>query len=182
MILELHGQGGVGKFTIGRTVAEAMGARLIDNHVIYNPAFATTQFRSAEFYETVRAVRSITFAQAEKLPSATPIILTIAPTRDFEWAKEWQSAIRGLADRRGAALLGVHLHCAREENRRRLSTPSRALLRKLTDPTVLDDGFERPIMLDHCDDVFQLDVTSLSPSAASDRILEWVASRGMKDR
>jgi len=148
-------------------------ARLIDNHTIYNPAFATTEFRSPSFYETVRAVRTIAFERAAALPPLTPIILTVAPGRDPDWGREWQHAIRALADRCGDPLLGVHLHCDKEENIRRLASPSRALLRKLTDPTELDDGFERPVLLDHRDRVLRLDVTSLDPEEAAQPILSW---------
>ncbi len=72
MIVELNGQAGVGKFTIGRILAERIGAKLLDNHTIYNPAFATTEFRSPEFYETVRAVRKIAFDRVAELPAKVP--------------------------------------------------------------------------------------------------------------
>lgn len=173
MILELNGHGGVGKLTIGRLLADALGARLLDNHTIYNPAFATTDFRSPPFYETVRAVRTIAFARAAELPPEIPIILTIAPGRDPDWGREWQGAIRALAARRGGPLLGAHLHCAREENIRRLGTPERALLCKLTDASALDDGRERPVLLDHCDQILELDVTALDAAEAAGRILSW---------
>jgi shikimate kinase len=176
MIIELQGQAGVGKMTVGRALALAMDARLIDNHVIYNPALATTEFGSTEFYETVRSVRQITFRRAENLPRGTSIIVTVAATRNREWAKEWQMAVRELADRRSTALFGVHVHCDPAENGRRLRTPSRALLRKLTDPSALGEGVSRPIQLDHCDKVLELDASSLGPSKAAERIEAWVVS------
>jgi len=40
MILELAGRPGTGKFTIGRVMAEAMNASLVDNHTI---AFSVDQ-------------------------------------------------------------------------------------------------------------------------------------------
>jgi shikimate kinase len=151
MILELNGLAGVGKFTIGRILARALNARLVDNHTIYNPAFASTPFRSTAFYETVRAVRTITFGQLEKLPPEASIILTIAPGTELSWGREWQEAIRQLATKRETTLLGVHLLCDSEEWALRISSPSRELMRKLVEPSVLDDGVERPVLLDHCD-------------------------------
>jgi hypothetical protein len=178
MIIELNGLAGVGKLTIGRVLADAMHGRLIDNHTLYNPAFATTDFRSAAFYETVRAVRDLAFDRAALLPPETAIVLTIAPGTNGAWGEEWQRAIRALADRRGDALLGVHLHCSVEEGARRMSDPSRALLRKLTDSSVLGDGIDRPVRLDHCDARLDLDVTRLAPDEAAKAIASWAAKPG----
>jgi predicted kinase len=177
MIVELNGLPGVGKFTIARVLAGSLGARLVDNHTIYNPAFASTSFRSPDFYETVRAVRTITFGNLEKVSADVPVILTIAPGVDLAWGREWQTAIKHLAKRRDAALLGVHLHCSGHERVRRMSTPSRALMGKLIDADLIDDGLQRPVLLDHCDETLELDVTALDASGAADAILCWLNSR-----
>jgi predicted kinase len=174
MIVELNGLAGVGKLTIGRIVAQSLDARLIDNHTIYDPAFATTDFGSEEFRKTVRAVRAIVFDRATHLPGSTPILLTIAPGRDRNWGEEWQDAIRRLADARGVPLYGVHLRCAPAELARRIADPGRAGTRKLTDAAVLADGAERPVLLDHCDRRFDLDITALSAAEAAEAILRWV--------
>jgi hypothetical protein len=174
MIVELNGLAGVGKLTIGRILAPSLGGRLIDNHTIYNPAFATTEFRSDRFYETVRAVRQVTFEQATFLGSETAIVLTIAPGRNPTWGREWQIAIRDLADRRRCRLYGVHLFCAPEEGARRIVSPDRALLNKLRDPEAVRDGADRLVQLDHCDHVLNLDVTSLSASDAAEQIKAWL--------
>lgn len=174
MIVELNGLAGVGKLTIGRILAQSLDARLLDNHTIYDPAFATTAFGSVEFRETVLAVRDIAFDRAADLPVGTPIILTIAPGRDPSWGREWQHAIRALADARGVPLVGVHLHCGPDERSRRIADPGRAVTRKLTDITVVADGIERPVLLDHCDRRLDLDVTGLSAAEAAAAILRWV--------
>jgi predicted kinase len=177
MIIELQGHGGVGKATIARILAERLGARLLDNHTIYNPAFAVTDFRSPAFYETVRLVRTVAFGRAADLPADVPVILTIAPGLNREWGREWQAAARALADRRGVPLLAVHLACSPEENRRRIASPERALLRKATDGALVDTGPDRPALLDHADAVLELDVTSLRAEAAADAIADWVRGR-----
>lgn len=175
MIVELNGLAGVGKLTIGRILARSLDARLLDNHTIYDPAFATTIFGSLEFRETVRAVRDIAFDRAASLPVGTPIVLTIAPGRDRHWGEEWQQAIRKLADARRVPLVGVHLHCLPDEIARRISNPDRAMTRKLTDVAVLTDGAQRPILLNHCDRRFDLDVTLCSAVEAAEMILRWVS-------
>lgn len=178
MILELAGLPGVGKFTIGRVLAEALSARLVDNHTIANPAFVSTAFGSPEFYETVRAVRTLVFARLRDLPAETHIILTNAPSRSPARWQELQAASKALAADRQTALLGVHLRCGPEEGERRIRMEDRELLRKLTNPEVLNDGFERAVHLDHCDHTLELDVTSLAPSEAADAILAWLNAGG----
>lgn len=174
MILELAGLPGVGKFTIGQVLAEMLNARLVDNHTIANPAFVSTSFGSPEFYETVRAVRFLVFAQLRNLPPRTNIILTSAPSRSLARWKELQTANKALAADRQTTLLGVHLRCSPEEGERRIRMQDRALLRKLTTPEVLNDGLERAVHLDHCDRTLELDVTSLAPSEAADEIMTWL--------
>lgn len=174
MILELAGLPGVGKFTIGRVLAEALDARLVDNHTIANPAFVSTSFGSPEFYDMVCSVRALTFDQLQKLPPSTSIILTTAPSRSPSRWRELQEASKELAARRQTRLLGVHLRCEAEEGVRRLRMADRALLRKITDPSVLNDGFERIVLLDHCDRTLDLDVTLLTPAQAADAIIGWL--------
>jgi cytidylate kinase len=69
MILQINGWPGVGKLTVGRIIAKELGGRLLDNHTIYNPAFALTEFRSPAFYDTVRAVRDVAFQRAAEIHS-----------------------------------------------------------------------------------------------------------------
>jgi len=174
MIVELIGLAGVGKHTVGKMLAERLHARLIDNHTIYNPAFASTLFRTDAFYETVRAVRAITFGQAERLPEGEALILTTAPGRNMDWSREWQEAVRALADARGVPLLGVHLLCSAEEGAERIAQPARAMLRKVIDPSAIYDGVARPVLLDHCDISLELDTTELNPDETANAILDWL--------
>ena len=173
MIVELNGQIGCGKMTIGRVLADRLGARLLDNHTIYNPAFATTGFRTPDFYEMARAVRTLCFERVRKLGNEVPIVLTVAAGRDEDWGREWQQAIRALADARGDVLHGVHLQCALDEHRRRLTDPARAVMRKLTDLSLLGEQ-DRPVRLDHSDRMLTLDVTALTAAQAALRIAAWL--------
>jgi predicted kinase len=176
MIIELSGHGGVGKFTIGRLLAGLLGGRLLDNHTIYNPAFATTEFRSPEFFDTVRSVRALAFERASQLPREAAIILTFAPGHDSSWDEEWRSATRQLANQRVDMLLAVRLTCQTEVHRRRVASPTRALLRKLTDASLIDAGLPPAGSLDHCDASLELDVSNLSADEAAEEIRRWVSS------
>ena len=46
MLVHINSYPGVGKLTIGRALANQIGGKLLDNHSIYNIAFALTEFRS----------------------------------------------------------------------------------------------------------------------------------------
>jgi len=174
MIVELSGLAGVGKLTIGRALAPMIDARLLDNHTIYNPAFATTEFRSPEFYDTVRAVRTVAFDRAAALPRDVPVILTTAPGANRAWGEEWQRAIRALADRRAARLCAVYLTCAEDEHHRRLVSRERELLRKLTDASALERLRQYQPLLDHANAVLELDVGGLKPDTAARAIADWL--------
>ena len=61
MIVHINSYPGVGKLTIGRALADLIGGKLLDNHSVFNVAFALTEFKSPAFYDTVRAVREIAY-------------------------------------------------------------------------------------------------------------------------
>jgi cytidylate kinase len=70
MLVHINSYPGVGKLTIGRALMEMIGAKLLDNHSIYNVAFALTEFKSAAYYETIRAVRAIAYQRVLELPAS----------------------------------------------------------------------------------------------------------------
>lgn len=69
MIVHINSYPGVGKFTIGRALAELIGAKFLDNRSVFNVAFALTEFCSPAFYDTVRAVREIAYRRVLELCS-----------------------------------------------------------------------------------------------------------------
>ncbi|MEO0931421.1 MAG: AAA family ATPase, partial [Pseudomonadota bacterium] len=108
MIIVLNGYPGVGKLTIGRELADKLGARIVDIHTLYNLAFALTEFRTPAFRDAVRRVEVIADDLINVLPSDVPVIFTTVLTGDSDWAQEeWQRFLdRG--DRR-PPLVMVHL-------------------------------------------------------------------------
>src|SRR5579872_2739685 len=99
-LIHINGPAGVGKLTIARIMAERLGARLLDNHAIYNVAFALTEFRSPEFYDAVRGSRKAAYDQILRLPDDETVILTDAYFDDSEWARESWAALVQLAEKR----------------------------------------------------------------------------------
>ena len=182
MIIELCGLPGVGKFTIGTALAARLNARLLDNHSLYNVAFALTDFRSEHFDRTVRAVREIAWDAAAELSPDVPLILTTAFGSRRAWSEEWCEAVKALALRRDCPLLIVHLICEPNENRRRIGYVDRQAARKPTDPSVVDGQAQRIAMVDHGDDLLTLDVTHLTAQQAANEIERWVAKESRATR
>jgi hypothetical protein len=178
MLIHLNGFPGVGKLTIGKLLCDRLQGRLLDNHSVYNVAFALTEFKSPEFYDAVRAVQTIAYERAAQLPREIPLILTNAHFEDSTWGNEcWDAAI-DLARRRGSALYVVILSCNDlDEHDRRIRSPDRALKRKPQDPAIYTgrQSGRRPIDRGG-DHLLHLDVTALRAEDSADRIVQWIAA------
>src|SRR5262249_1862547 len=148
MIIHINGYPGVGKLTIARIVAEQLGGRLLDNHSVYNVAFALTEFRSAAFYETVRAVRAIAYQRILDLPRDVPVTLTNAYMRGSAWGNEYWDAVMALARTRGSEFIVVILECSLEENARSIQSSGRDSHCKPRDPQVARQNAEGRVLID----------------------------------
>lgn len=176
-IIHINGYPGVGKLTVGRRLAEAIGGRLVDNHSVYNLALALTEMKSDAYFETLRAVRAIAFQRILALPAETPVVITNAHMTDSDWGNENWDAVIKLARRRGARLLVVVLDVDAEENDRRIAAPERALKRKLTDPAAFTGNRAgRPLIDRGGDATLRFDTTGLTVDATFARVRNWVAA------
>jgi hypothetical protein len=175
LIVHINSYPGVGKLTIGRLLAERLNGKLLDNHSIYNVAFAVTGFRTPAFYQTVRAVRDIAYARILELPVTTPVVLTNWYSQDSAWGAENWDEVIALARKRGCSLLVVILACSPEENARRIGSHERAAKRKPQNSELVDANRRGRPLLDYGGDaLLQLDVTSLPAETAAERIAEWI--------
>lgn len=175
MIVHINGYPGVGKLTIGAALAELIGGKLVDNHGIYNVAFALTEFKSPAFYDTVRAVQNIAYKRVLDLPAETPVILTNWYSQNSVWGNENWNAVIALARRRGSALNNVLLTCSPDENERRIKNKGRAAKRKPRNPEMVNDNRAGRALLDRGGDrTLRLDVTNLLANAAAQEIAEWL--------
>ena len=82
MIININGWPGVGKLSVAELVVERIGGRLLDNQTIYNVAFSLCEFRTPEFYATVRAVRDIAFTRVTALAAGYQFLLDAAARVD----------------------------------------------------------------------------------------------------
>jgi hypothetical protein len=130
MLIHINSYPGVGKLTIGRIFAHLIGGKVLDNHSVYNIAFALTEFRTAEFYDTVRAARDLAYDRILALPADMPVILTNWYSKGSPWGEENWDAVISLARRRSCDLAVVILACSPEENARRIIHEGRDAMRK----------------------------------------------------
>lgn len=178
LLIMLNGYPGVGKLSIGRELAALVGGRLLDNHSVYNVAFALTAFKSPAFYDTVRKVQAIADALMADLPAGTPVILTEVLTAGSDWADECWARVLRLGEMRGG-LFVVHLICDLDENKRRIASAERASKRKPLDPDLAQRNHDagRPLMGGDSEHCMRLDVTGLTARQAAEAILAWLTAR-----
>lgn len=176
MIIHINSYPGVGKLTIANILAPELGAKILDNHSIYNVAFALTEFKSPQFYETVRDVRRIAYDRVRDLPISVPVILTNAHASDSAWGNEcWDEAV-SLAKTCGRRHLVVVLDCSREENALRIQGEDRERKRKPRNPNMFrQQEIDRPLLDRDADALLRLDVSSLSASESAQKISEWLS-------
>lgn len=153
----------------------------MDNHSIYNLAFALTEPKSEAYFETLRAVRAIAFARILELPPEVPVVITNAHMTDSEWGNANWDAVIELAKARGATLAVVVLDVDAEENDRRIAAPERALKRKLQDPaTFTGNRGGRPLIDRGGDHTLRFDTTGLTVAETTAKVIGWV--KGLAER
>lgn len=177
LLIHLNSYPGVGKLTIARLLAERLSAKLLDNHSVYNVAFALTAYKSEAYYKAIRDVRHIAYDLVADLPAEVPVILTNAHAQDSAWGNEcWDDAV-ALARRTARQHVVAILECDRDENARRIQSPDRDAKRKPRDPTMFRQAPEdRPLIDRDADALIRLDVTHLTAQQSADALIGWLAT------
>ncbi|MGD9919972.1 MAG: nucleoside kinase [Pseudorhodoplanes sp.] len=163
MIIHLNGWPGIGKLTIGRVLAERLGARLVDNHLLHDVAIRCAGLQDPQRWPLYEAVRIAAYDVLANRPASETFVMTNAlcvnAPREIE---AWRHVV-DLAVKRNAVLIPVVLGGGLEENMRRLQSPDR-VGRKLTDPRALA-AFMSSGRLQKPDvpELLELDTTGLFP-------------------
>ncbi len=173
IIVHINGWPGVGKYTIGRIAAQQLDARFLPNHVICGPGLSVAGFGTPACGKVVRQTRALVF---EAIVAAAPSESFVLTTVLFEEDVARFESIMDLAIRRSAPFLCVTLHCAMEENSRRLHSESRIRRHSLTDAKHLrqlrrDNELLQPI----CDDHIELDTSTVTADENATKIIDAAA-------
>lgn len=174
MLIHINGAPGVGKLTIARVMASRLNARVLDNHAIYNVVFGLTDFKSPEFFATVRAVRTVAYDQILRLPESEKVILTDAYFEDSDWAWESWKAIEQLAEARAWPFFTLSLLCEASEHRQRIVNEERAVNGKLRDVSYVDQAAQRSLIEKDGPFSLRCDVTNFSAGEAASKLSDWI--------
>jgi hypothetical protein len=167
----LYGRPGVGKFTIGRALAERTGYRLVHNHGVVDLASALFPFGSAPFI-ALREQLWLEVVAAGLVAGLPGLILTFVPERTV--TEDFLPALQERVARHGARFRSIELRCAPGTLATRLTAPDRAAFGKIRDPAFYREleesgAFDRPRMPPP---ELSLAVDELAPDDAARRIAD----------
>jgi shikimate kinase len=177
MIVHFNGWPGVGKYTVGKIVAERLGARFLDNHTLLNIAIALTDRGTPAYYELATETRDLAFEAILKLPPSEPVVMTgvVASGGDSNFLIDNWRAILSLAEQRRSGVYSVVLTCSEEENARRMSNEDREAHRKKRNPDLLAELLRtRKLFNDGATASVEIDNTNLSPDTCADTVIAWL--------
>ena len=177
-VYQLLGFPGTGKYTVGRSIVEQLGARneptaLLDNHATANLVWSlvpTERQSHADVMRRIRQLRNVVLDAAAELtsPDHSIVFTNFLPPDRPPTALDPH---RDLARQLGRQLVAVVLHRDEDEVLRRVPNADRAERMKLTDPalarTILASGMTVPTW----PDLVELDITGQSPTEAAARVI-----------
>jgi hypothetical protein len=176
-VFYLIGPPGVGKYTVGKIIAERTAAKLVDNHYSINPIFGLIEQDGrtplpAELWQQVGKVRS---AVLETIATWSPrdwnFVFTHAASDDPSDALTCRE-ILSVAERRGAKVIVARLHCEPEELARRVLSPERRLRMKESDPDAARANAVAPVFDPGHANLIDIDTTTKTSIQVSDIVIE----------
>ena len=179
VIVYLMGPPGVGKYSVGKRLAERMPAKLLDNHYWCNPIFeivepdGRTPLPPAVWDRTNAVLTAVLETVAALAPPDRNYVFTHAVWDDGGHPMDFMVAgqILSVAERRGARALVVRLSCGATELSGRIATEDRAKRLKTRDASQAERfATLAPLHLNH-DWVVDLDTTDLTPEAVADFVI-----------
>lgn len=177
VIVYLVGPPGVGKYTVGKLLADRLAAKLLDNHFWVNPIFEVVEpdGRSlpAGVWDRANDVMSAVLETVARFgPAGRNYVFTHAVWDEGGHPLDWIIAgqILWVAERRQASLLVVRLTCGEEQLRERISREERRHRFKTTDAEKARSlASLAPFPINH-DWILDVDTSDLGPADTADRI------------
>jgi len=184
VIVYLVGPPGVGKYTVGKLIAERLSAKLLDNHFWCNPIFEVVEPDGAPLpagvWDRANAVLSAVVETVARFgPPERNYVFTHAVWDPGGHPLDWVIAgqILWLAERRRASLLVARLGCGEEQLRERISSEERGQRFKTTDAgKAASLARLAPLPINH-DWVLDLNTSDLSAADTAARIEAELKSR-----
>ena len=184
VMVYLVGPPGVGKYTVGKLVAEQLSAKLLDNHFWSNPILEVVEpdgrvLPAGVWDRTDDVLAAVLETVAQFGPAGRNYVFTHAVSDAGGHPLDWIIAGRILAaaERRGASLLVVRLACGEAQLRERIANDERRLRFKTTDAGQAGAlaGLD-PFPINH-GWVLDLDTSALGAAESADRVAAELKSR-----
>lgn len=176
MIVHLNGWPGIGKFTVGRTLAERLGARLVHNHLLHDVAIVCAGLDDPARWPFYEEIRQAAYTALAHRPRTETFVMTNALCVGSEREREAWDHVVDLAIARSVPLVPVVLEASFDENARRIQSDDRRG-RKLVEPDILSDFMKADrIQKPEVSELLTLDVTRLSADQAADKICDHLSA------
>ncbi|RMZ09704.1 hypothetical protein D0864_01443 [Hortaea werneckii] len=193
-VVLVNGFPGTGKLAVARALRSKLGdtdTRLVDNHLIIDPAEATHPGRGFEHKALRDVIRRAVFQDLKGLPeNITTIILTGCLGQNSEDVAVYAEHVE-LAQARGVPFHSFALAVEKSEHLLRLQSPDRVYGQKtkLNDPAVLETIMTNNEILDPTIVVdfrairhHPIDTTGLTVSESADRVLDIIVRQQEQQR
>ena len=182
------GYPGMGKRTVGQSLAELIDAVLVDNQLINRPLLELFRWDGKEpipmeIWRRVEPIRQAVLETIEDLaPKTNSYVFTNVLTDDAD-SLDHYDRVRSLARRRGSLFLAVMLECDIDVQVSRIDNPDRVALRKGSDP----DGYRQHRLTTHllqpaASEVVHVDTTTTPAMENAARIHRTLVERGLRPR
>ena len=186
-VVVLIGFAGTGKYTIGRSLAELTGAKLIHSHLINNSLFTAIDADGVkplppQIWAKVRRARQLVYETIRELsPPALSFIFTIQLVEDNpEDARAFADLVE-LASARHSLFMPIRLICELDELCRRIQSPERApMLKQISAAAARARARAKTLFTPRHPNLLTLDVTRQLASESAGEILTHVISLGQK--
>lgn len=184
VVVYLVGPPGVGKYTVGKLIADRIAAKLLDNHFWCNPIFEVVEPDGAPFpagvWDRANDVRSAVLETVALFgPAGRNYVFTHAVSDPGGHPIDWVIAgqILWVVERRRASLLVVRLVCGEEQLCERISSEERAPRLKTTDSGKAQAlASLAPFPINH-DWILDLNTSDLSAAETAERVERELLSR-----
>lgn len=168
-LVYISGPPGVGKLTVATALAERTGYRLFHNHLSISAIEPVFEFGSDAFWSLVHELRE------RVIETAAQEGIDLIFTNVYRHPEDFERANRrfDMAERHGGRVCPVNLACEQAVLERRLASPSREAMRKLTDVDDLRAQLLEPDIVSPIPgrESLVIENTHLSPHEAASRII-----------